>query len=129
LDALDALDDVFGVRLEDGAGGVALEDDGAPLDGKVEGVEDTVVGEAEDLGADFLDDAEGVGLLPGISVVELLLAGSNVADLGRWQRWGRIAGGGEGSGGAVHGWVSFSENRCQFHNDALAIPEAKLRFD
>ena len=80
LDAGDGLDGIFGVGFEDGAGGVALQNDGAALDAEVEGVEDVVGGEAEEVFLNGANDAGGVLCRPG-------------------RGWGGVGGGGGGLGG------------------------------
>ena len=64
VDALDSLDGVFSVTLENRAGGIASEDERFALDAKGEPVEDPVVGEVCELFLYLLDDAEGIFLRP-----------------------------------------------------------------
>ena len=53
------------VALEDGARGVAFDDDGLTVEAEGDPVEDAVVGEAGELLLDLLGDAQGVLLRPG----------------------------------------------------------------
>jgi hypothetical protein len=61
-DALYIFDGSTGLLLDNGPGGVALEDEGFTLDAKGDPVEDGVIGETTKLFPDRLHDAEGIFL-------------------------------------------------------------------